>query len=43
MMQFILYIVKNCVAVIKGTYIGGNLCYYSYLVRKVFELKKALL
>ena len=43
MMQFILYIVKNCVVVTIGTYIGSNLCHYSYLVRKVFELKKALL
>ena len=38
MMQFILYIVKNCVAVTIGTYIGCNLCYYSDIARN--ELKK---
>lgn len=38
MMQFILYIVKNYVAVTIGTYIGCNLCYYSDIARN--ELKK---
>lgn len=34
----LIYIVKNCVAVTIGTYIGCNLCYYSDIARN--ELKK---
>lgn len=41
MMQFILYIVKNFVALTIGTYIERNLCHYSHIARN--ELKKALL
>ena len=43
MIQCISYIVKNGVAVTIGRYIGCNLCYYSDIVKNVFELKKALL